>query len=145
MSETTTDHGGRWPRDDDALAEDLTEVLRGTPGLVDVFDARPRREIAAAAVEQGVGRGLEALGLDAPGVDVGGRSSGAGPRGLVHVVRRADGHGTATAHVATDLAASTPVVLAEAAARLRRHLADLGERPDAWAVRVVARLVDGEG
>ncbi|KQN42462.1 hypothetical protein [Frigoribacterium sp. Leaf44] len=106
---------------DDLLSRDLTEVLRGVEGVVDVFDAHPVVEGAVRAV---------AAGLDL-----------AGSTGLVEISRAA-GSVSVTAHVATALDSPTPETLARAADALRGRLAASGLAGDGVVVSVSARLVD---
>ena len=106
---------------DDLLSRDLTEVLRGVEGVVDVFDAHPVVEGAVRAV---------AAGLDL-----------AGSTGLVEI-SRAPGSVSVTAHVATALDSPTPETLARAADVLRGRLAASGLAGDEVVVSVSARLVD---
>lgn len=106
---------------DDALSRELTDVLRGVPGVVDVFDAHPVVEGAVRVV---------AAGLDL-----------AGSTGLVEV-ERSGASVSVTAHVATALDTPTPETLARAADALREHLASAGPSGDDAVVSVSARLVD---
>lgn len=106
---------------DDALSRELTEVLRGVDGVVDVFDAHPMVEGAVRVV---------AAGLDL-----------AGSTGLVEI-SRAPGSVSVTAHVATALDSPTPETLTRAADAVRGHLASAGLSGDDVVVSVSARLVD---
>jgi hypothetical protein len=110
-------------RADDELSRRLTATVRAVPGVVDVFDARP---VLEAAVEALAARLVDDEHRD-----------------LVLVERR-EGRLTVTAHVATDLAASTPEVLARTATDLRTAVADahaVGPATDV-AVTVRAQLVE---
>ena len=106
---------------DQALSRALTRALRGTPGVVDVFDAHPVVEAAVTVVAEG----LEL----------------AEPTGLVDV-DRSPGLVSVTAHVATDVAVPTPQTLAGAAAVLRRVVAERGAGGGEVVVSVTARLVE---
>lgn len=106
---------------DDRLSRELTEVLRGVEGVLDVFDAHP--------VAEGVVRAVAAE-LDL-----------AGSTGLVEI-ERATGSVSVTAHLATELGSPTPDTLARAAAALRDRLAAGGLSGDDVLVSVSARLVD---
>lgn len=106
---------------DDRLSRELTEVLRGVEGVLDVFDAHP--------VAEGVVR-VVAAELDL-----------AGSTGLVEI-ERTTGSVSVTAHVATELDSPTPDTLAHAAAALRDRLAAEGLSGDDVLVSVSARLVD---
>lgn len=106
---------------DDSLSSDLTDVVRGVAGVVDVFDAHPVVEGAVRVV---------AAGLDL-----------AASTGLVQV-ERSGASVSVTAHVATALDTPTPETLARAAAALRDHLASVGLSGDDVVVAVSARLVD---
>ena len=106
---------------DDTLSRELTDLLRGVAGVVDVFDAHPVVEGAVRVV---------AAGLDL-----------AGSTGLVEISRRSDSV-SVTAHVATELDAPTPETLARAADALRRRLAETGLTGDDVVVAVSARLVE---
>lgn len=116
-------------RSDDDLSRDLTGVLRDVPGVVDVFDARPLVRAAVRAIAAELDPDREA----------------AAERAALVLVERSGPRVTVTAHVATDRAASTPEVLARAAAGLRSAAAahERGHASDAEVVvRVRARLIE---
>ncbi|GAB2986276.1 hypothetical protein [Frigoribacterium salinisoli] len=116
-------------RADDDLSRDLADALRDVPGVVDVFDARPLVRAAVRVLAAELAPDEEAA---------------AGRAALV-LVERSGQRVTITAHVATDLAASTPEVLARAAAGLRSAVAarERGHAPDAEVVvRVRSRLIE---
>ncbi|ROS48851.1 hypothetical protein [Frigoribacterium sp. PhB24] len=106
---------------DDTLSRELTDLLRGVAGVVDVFDAHPVVEGAVRVV---------AAGLDL-----------AASTGLVEI-SRGPGSVSVTAHVATALDAPTPETLARAADALRRRLVEAGLAGDDVVVSVSSRLVD---
>lgn len=106
---------------DQALSRALTRALRGTRGVVDVFDAHPVVEAAVTLVAEG----LEL----------------AEPTGLVDV-DRSGGLLSVAAHVATDVAVPTPQTLARAADVVRQTVAELGAGADEVIVSVTARLVE---
>jgi len=118
---------------DATLSRELTRLLRGVPGVVDVFDAHPVVEAAVKVVA------AELDLREAPG--------------LVDV-DRSEGLLSVAAHVATDLAQPTPETLARAAAALREHVAgravagpgggpgDPDGAPSEVVVSVTARLVE---
>ena len=114
------DDAGRADADraDAELARRLTATARAVPGVVDVFDARPLLE---AAVEVVAARLVDDEHRDLVLVD------------------RQEGRLAVTAHVATDLAASTPEVLARAAADLRTAVSEAGAAGPGTDVAVTVR------
>lgn len=106
---------------DDDLSRDLTAVLRGLDGIVDVFDAHPVVESAL----RGVAADLHL----------------AESTGLVRI-ERAEGLVWVTAHVGTDIELSTPESLTRASDALRSHLATVSLGHDETMVAVTAHLVD---